>query len=77
MVYPYLKTYCFHWYESFINLLMPYFTPINNLFQLNGIYLTVAISLDWYFLIKEKRTIRYTVELVYNELAFNEFLIIT
>ena len=62
MVYPYLKTYCFHWYESIINLLMPYFTPINNLFQLNGIYLTVAVSLDWYFWIKEKRTIRYSLK---------------
>jgi hypothetical protein len=62
LVYPYLKTYCFHWYENFINLLMPYLTPINNLFQLNGIYLTVAVSLDWYFLIKEKRTIRYSLK---------------
>ena len=54
LVYPYLKIYCFHWYENWVNLLMPYLSPINNLFQLNGIYLTVSVSVDWYFLIKEK-----------------------
>ena len=51
LVYPYRKVYCVHWYESFINLAMPYLTPVNNLFQLSGIYLTTAVSLDRYFLI--------------------------
>ena len=54
LVNPYQTVFCFHAYENFINLSMPYLTPINNLFQLSGIYLTTAVSLDWYFLIKAK-----------------------
>jgi hypothetical protein len=54
LVYPYRAAYCNNWYENFINLAMPFITPINQLFQLCGIYLIMAVSIDRYILIKGK-----------------------
>lgn len=53
-VYPYRLIYCKHWYENFVSLVMPYMTPINHLFQLSGIYLIMAVSIDRLVLIKSK-----------------------
>jgi hypothetical protein len=46
LVHPYRLHYCKHWYENLINQLIPFLTPVNNLFQLSGIYLIIAVSID-------------------------------
>jgi hypothetical protein len=46
LVYPYRLNYCKHWYENWISQCIPYLTPINNMFQLSGIYLIIAVSID-------------------------------
>ncbi len=52
IVNPYRLTYCINQYENFINIFIPYLTPINQSFQLSGIYLIMAVSIDRYILIK-------------------------
>ena len=54
LVSPYRLKYCKHWYENFIGVAMPYLTPINQLSQLSGIYLMMAVSIDRYILVKNK-----------------------
>lgn len=53
LVYPYRLMFCKHWYENFISKSIPYLTPINNLFQLSGIYLIMAVSIDRFVLVKK------------------------
>ncbi len=52
LVHPYRLTYCLNQYENFINIFIPYLTPINQSFQLSGIYLIMAVSIDRYILVK-------------------------
>lgn len=55
LVNPYTKLYNTHWYEQLvINTITPYLAPLNNAFQLSGIYLTCAVSIDRYLLIRTK-----------------------
>ena len=54
LVHPYRLLYCKHWYENLINKYIPYLTPINNMFQLSGIYLIIAVSIDRLILIRNR-----------------------
>ena len=54
LVHPYRHVYCLHWYENWISLATPFLAPIKNLFQLNGIYLIMAVSIDRLILIKSR-----------------------
>lgn len=53
IVHPYRLVYCRHWYESYISLFIPYLTPVNNMFQLSGIYLIIALSIDRLVIIRK------------------------
>nr|QVK45810.1 G protein-coupled receptor [Proales similis] len=57
LVHPYRAVYCIHWYESWINLLLPYLAPLNQFFQLSGIYLTMAVSIDRFILVRTRLTL--------------------
>lgn len=46
--------YCKSWYENFINRAMPWLTPINNLFQVSGIYLIMAVSIDRLVIVRKQ-----------------------
>jgi hypothetical protein len=59
-VYPYRTTYCIHWYESFISLSIPYLTPINQFFQMSGIYLIIAVSIDRLILVIRSKDMKIT-----------------
>ena len=59
-VYPYRTTYCIHWYESFISLAIPYLTPINQFFQMSGIYLIIAVSIDRLILVIRSKDMKIT-----------------
>ena len=52
LVHPYRLTYCLHWYENWVAVSIPYLTPINQSFQLSGIYLIMAVSIDRYVMVK-------------------------
>ena len=46
LVHPYFDVFCVHWYEKLLNLSLPYMAPLNNFFQLCGIYFIVSASVD-------------------------------
>jgi hypothetical protein len=52
LVHPYRVVYCKHWYENFISIAIPFITPLNHIFQLSGIYLIMAVSIDRFILVK-------------------------
>jgi hypothetical protein len=54
LVHPYRLVYCKSWYENFINRAIPFLTPVNNLFQVSGIYLIVAVSIDRLVIVKKQ-----------------------
>ena len=53
LVHPYRLEYCKNWYESFISRAIPYLTPINQLFQLSGIYSIISVSIDRLILVRK------------------------
>jgi hypothetical protein len=77
IVYPFRLTYCQHFYENFVHRALPYLTPANHLFQLNGIYLTMAVAIDRLILvrsnsknIKTKKRIHITLLTIFSIFIF-------
>ena len=63
MVHPYRTKYCTHWYESFISRALPYLTPINQLFQLCGIYLIISVSIDRLILVVRSKDMKISARM--------------
>ncbi len=60
LVHPYFDVYCAHSYEKFLSLTMPYLAPLNNFFQLTGIYLIVSASFDRLWLLTKRELLNET-----------------